>query len=581
MNSLEATEIVAPNGKTDNCAKFIIEDANAIFTFQDICMVGQDYVFGCYVKSDDINSIAIGDTSYPASPAWNRVVNKFNADSVDFAIKFVTPGTYYLYNSKLEIGTVDTDWTPAPEDIFEKSASIEVTLDGITQTVTDLEGNVSKVEQTAESLTQTITDVEGNVSQLQQTVDGFEQTVGDLEGNYSSLQQTVNGISSTVTDVEGNVSSLTQTVNGISGTVGDLEGNYSQLTQTVNGFEVSINNANSTANSALSAANTASGDLANYVIDGTPVGSGSLSGWQVVDGVYQRTFPGGENHVDFSTQSARRTWGVGQALVFSAEFRVVSGTFSSSDAIRIYENGGEWNSFLIRPALAAGGGWVQLSATLDSTGVTTTASKWYGFSSYVTSSGAKVLQMRNVQILDGNAAKTATNYLRFDSSGLCVGNMTGTLGYNALITSSQYQIRNGSTVLSSFGATTIHLGQNSSSAVTYFAGNHGYIRYASNTFQINSDGAAQLVSGSNLTVKGGAYATTLLGGSSSGSVTIIQGNTVRCSETGTGDKNYTPVYRLNNPYQSNAKMWTANVTERNSLINAGWTSEGTGWYAFA
>lgn len=63
-----------------------------------------------------------------------------------------------------------------------------------------------------------------------------------------------------------------------------------------------------------------------------------------------------------------------------------------------------------------------------------------------------------------NAAKTATNFLRFDSSGLCVGNMTGTLGYNALITSSQYQIRNGSTVLSSFGASTVELGKNSTSA---------------------------------------------------------------------------------------------------------------------
>lgn len=258
-----------------------------------------------------------------------------------------------------------------------------------------------------------------------------------------------------------------------------------------------IMDAQSAANSALSTANAASGDLANYVIDGTPVGSGSLSGWQVVGGAYQRTFPGGENHVDFSSQSARRSWGVGQALVFSAEFRVVSGTFSSSDRINIYEGGGSWNSFVIYPAQAAGGGWVQLSATLNGSGVTTTAMRNYGFSSYVTSSGAKVLQMRNVQILDGNAAKTATNYLKFDSSGLCVGNMTGTLGYNALITSSQYQIRNGSTVLSSFGASTVNLGQNSPSAKINLCGSNGRIQAANGVLSVDGNGVALYLGNAN------------------------------------------------------------------------------------
>lgn len=580
MNSLEATEIVAPNGKTDDCAKFTIEDANVIFTFQDICMVGQDYVFGCYVKSDDTNSIAIGDTSYPASPAWNRVVNKFNAKSVDFAIKFVTPGTYYLYNSKLEIGTVDTDWTPAPEDIFEKSASIEVTLDGITQTVTDLEGNVSKVEQTAESLTQTITDVEGNVSQLQQTVDGVQQTVGDLEGNYSSLQQTVNGISSTVSDVEGNVSSLTQTVDGISSTVGDLEGNYSQLTQTVNGFEVSINNANSTANSALSTAQ----QNGQILIDKTqqyvtsPVGyllatanktindtgnSGYIHVWGWIGGW------GANNGGQIDVMIPLRGTTASGIVISQLDDHAAASTMESGEGASLRVRNVNNKATLY----AAGTGYFSIRLFCEGKDFTinnATNANW--------DTGTAIWQSHGARSQD---SKTATNYLRFDSSGLCVGNMTGTLGYNALITSSQYQIRNGSTVLSSFGATTIRLGQNSSAATTYFAGNHGYISYSSNTFQIHSDGAAQLTSGSNLTVRGGAYATTLLGGSSSGSVTTIQGNTVICSETGTGNKNYTPIYRLNNPYQSNAKIWTANVNERNSLINAGWKSEGTGWYAFA
>lgn len=399
-------------------------------------------------------------------------------------------------------------------------------------------------------------------TEVEQTVDGITTTV-------SETVQTANEAYTKASQVE-------QTVDGISSTVTDLNGNMSSLTQTVNGFEASINNANSTANSALSAANTASGDLANYVIDGTPIGSGSLSGWQVVDGVYQRTFPGGEDHIDFSTQSARRSWGVGQALVFSAEFRVVSGTFSSSDFIRVYENGGSWQSFSINPAQAAGGGWVQLSSTLNGTGVTTTATKNYGFSSYVTSPGAKVLQMRNVQIIDGNAAKTATNYLRFDSTGLCVGNMTGTLGYNALITSSQYQIRNGSTVLSSFGASSVSLGQNSTSSTISLCGGVGRIKVGTGAaFAIDSASRPLYIGNASQSTEIYGSAVSIQNYENSPNNVVVQSSSVSIS----GHK-YAPVYRLNNPYASNAKMWTASVTERNSLINAGWTQEGISWRAF-
>lgn len=240
MNSLEATQVTAPNGKTDDCAKFTITSADSTFTFQDITMVDQEYVFGCYVKSDAAGAITVGDETMPTSSTWTRFVYKFTASDVDFIMTFAAAGVYYIYNSKLEIGTVDTDWSPAPEDIFQKTAEIEITVDGITSTVTDLEGNVSKVEQTAESIASTVADLEGNLTSLEVSVDGLTSTVSDVEGNMSQLKQTVSGLQSTVTDIEGNYSQLTQTVNGINSTVTDLEGNYSSLTQTVNGFEVTL-----------------------------------------------------------------------------------------------------------------------------------------------------------------------------------------------------------------------------------------------------------------------------------------------------------------------------------------------------
>lgn len=112
------------------------------------------------------------------------------------------------------------------------------------------------------------------------------------------------------------------------------------------------------------------------------------------------------------------------------------------------------------------------------------------------------------------AARTATNYLKFDSSGLCVGNMTGTLGYNALITSSQYQIRNGSTVLSSFGASQVDLGQNSTGAQINLCGGRGSLYY-NGSFNLDTSAALGIYStAGNIVMNGNAGITLQTGGNS-------------------------------------------------------------------
>lgn len=64
-----------------------------------------------------------------------------------------------------------------------------------------------------------------------------------------------------------------------------------------------------------------------------------------------------------------------------------------------------------------------------------------------------------------NAAKTATNYMKFDNSGLTVGDLTkNTLGRNVNIDSSSVNIRNGSNILASFSDKLIELGKGSSDA---------------------------------------------------------------------------------------------------------------------
>ena len=71
-----------------------------------------------------------------------------------------------------------------------------------------------------------------------------------------------------------------------------------------------------------------------------------------------------------------------------------------------------------------------------------------------------------------SAAKTATNYMKFDNSGLTVGNLTEkTLGRNVNIDNSSVNIRNGNNVLASFAESLIEIGKNTSvSAVSFMNG---------------------------------------------------------------------------------------------------------------
>lgn len=63
------------------------------------------------------------------------------------------------------------------------------------------------------------------------------------------------------------------------------------------------------------------------------------------------------------------------------------------------------------------------------------------------------------------ASKTATDFLGYSSTGLVVGDMTGsTLGNNVLIDSDSVDIRNNTTTLASFGADYLYLAKNSRNA---------------------------------------------------------------------------------------------------------------------
>lgn len=92
-----------------------------------------------------------------------------------------------------------------------------------------------------------------------------------------------------------------------------------------------------------------------------------------------------------------------------------------------------------------------------------------------------------------DAAKTATNFLRFENNGLVVGNMTGsTLGNNVLIDNDSVDIRMGDAVLASYAANNIYLGKNDQTTAIDICNGLGRIeRYTKGSvdyFSIGRDG---------------------------------------------------------------------------------------------
>ena len=86
------------------------------------------------------------------------------------------------------------------------------------------------------------------------------------------------------------------------------------------------------------------------------------------------------------------------------------------------------------------------------------------------------------------AAKTATNYMDFDDNGLVIGDMTaGTLGKNVLIDADSVDIRQGDTVLASYGEDVIYLGKNNRNATIDFCNGLGKIYNYNGHLALESD----------------------------------------------------------------------------------------------
>ena len=139
------------------------------------------------------------------------------------------------------------------QTLSEKVSKIEQDANGFKQTVEenyvtndDLSENSqtlrSEFAQTAENISQTVTNLRGDVSTITQDVSSINQRVEDSENNISSLQQTSESLSTQIQNNTNDIASLELTAGNLQIQISNNAGNISQLQQDTEGFKTTVSN---------------------------------------------------------------------------------------------------------------------------------------------------------------------------------------------------------------------------------------------------------------------------------------------------------------------------------------------------
>lgn len=457
-------------------------------------IAGQKYTLSAWVKctenakvkiqthwSNEDNISGVGDPIAVEANKWTRItLTKSPTKDCIQSIAYI-----YLYTGssnckmcvcgiKLEKGNKATDWSPAPEDYYTKTetdASIQVLSDKISQQVstTDKLGTrLSKVEQDSGSWSVTL-----------ETANAAKSAADKANENASSAVSTAqNTVKSTTEQFYKSTSPTSLSGGSWSNSQPTWEnGKYIwKRTYVVknNGtteYQPSVNGVCITGSTGAKGdkgdkgATGPTGPTGPQGVQGN-TGATGATGPQGPQGNTGATGPQGPKGDGLDIKDTRDTnqspaWYISNYPKTTVhEFK-----YCSSIGINLLDY---CNLITYIPWADSSGGWPKQTAKVSNgheywrVGTSdTTWSSWYD----------SLGEANTARTEAAAAAKTATNYMKFDGSGLTVGDLTGnTLGRNVNIDSSSVNIRNGTNVLAQFAESLIEIGKNTSTATISFLG---------------------------------------------------------------------------------------------------------------
>ena len=427
--------------------------------------------------------------------------------------------TITVRNIKLEKGNKATDWSPAPEDYYTKTetdASIKVLSDKIAQQVSttdDLGKRMSKVEQDSSSWSVTLE----TANAAKSAADNASQTASSAK---SAADKANENASSAVSTAQNTVKSTTEQFYKSTSPTSLSGGSWSNSQPTwENGkyiwkrtyvvknngnteYQPSVNGVCITGSTGATGPQGPQGNTGATGATGPqgPQGKTGATGPQGNTGATGPQGPQGSKG-DPGKDANQLIWhvdGNGNSNMFVefATLKVVSGyanypiifkiggrAYEATD-VQITFNS-TTNSDPSLYSLKATGGfsvWMYKKTTSTWGLITKKNEPWgridiFNFRNPIpdtiqvtwTSTRLASLPSGCTSSTPLEAAKTATNYMKFDNSGLTVGDLTkNTLGRNVNIDSSSVNIRNGSNVLAQFAESLIEIGKNTSTATISF-----------------------------------------------------------------------------------------------------------------
>lgn len=313
---------------------------------------------------------------------------------------------------------------------YSAKTELKTTADG-------LQANITKSQRTADGAVTAASKAQATADGINATLSKDYQTAKDSDAKYSTkaeLKVTSNELSSSLSSVrqmaDGAVTAASkaqQTADGISAnlsknyaTKSDNDATYATQTSlkaTSDSLAASINSNAKTAQGAVDKATNLEANLNGFkttvadtyqakgigdeiVENGIPNPDRPNNfGLEIVNGVFQRTFPGKEDHVDYGPNKIMHTIGPYRTIRIAIDVRLVSGkdTVSDTDRVNLLGTDSGWDAISINLKDIVDGEWHSYEMYKDLGNSTVTRA--YA-SSYVGSDGVKVLQFRNASIKD-------------------------------------------------------------------------------------------------------------------------------------------------------------------------------------
>lgn len=230
MNTLESCIIQSPSGNEEECAKFTIEETLSPFVLHNITMEPGQYTLSLWVRSENEGSIVSRGLTMPSSTEWVKYKVTFNTEEPNLDIFFNTVDTYYIYKPKLEMGSKDTDWTEAPEDLNDRIEHAQDTANDAQEAIEEIDQKIISAESMIQQLNYSISmlvtsvDEEGtHTSLMEQTADGgwtfstadVEASIRDIQAKLSGLDEHLGETSATVEVLDGSITDVSDNIRWI------------------------------------------------------------------------------------------------------------------------------------------------------------------------------------------------------------------------------------------------------------------------------------------------------------------------------------------------------------------------------